>query len=880
MKRNSSQIQKVEKFKVIEEIDKDNTVEINATPDLSYRNHTAANKYMRVLNIQDGRLEGECRVAANIAKMNVDLIKVESDEIRSGMFLSPKYSFSEVTWKGDYISNPLYRETKLPLESLNINDSIRFLLPKDPSIFFYDYTNNAEHDFRRSFLINDAEFSPFSRMPVFSFCPIFTSDPITSKERRWYTFGLKQKYILIHDIQQNVKDYTIEMFSNWFSSEFTTDVKFNLNKYGLSKFISDYVEKDPECIARFKKVNGKDEEFHPLSTDSYTKDHQQKFLYIVLNSTSLHWYMSPLTNPFDKIKYYLNEQYKDDKRFISLIDGDDEMSDYEQDTLVYVVNTYFGIGRIVQVLKDSLFKRDLNETEMEQLKFLAYLWSFQNNLCYTFTKFVKLMEDSFSNYEQPDINTLISAEGTFGNQEALHEATGINFDDDNDGNDGNGNNDGNDGDDNVIDDNGDINVEQYVVIVPDLKLGKKEMVINSSSSLKVAIKKIFKKTRLDNLLESSLTEFSRLMAKFEPLFKQYSSICEVALRSRYLTENYFNKTYTIHHKFLKLTPSISDFVFIKYNGKNATEENNREETNNLYKSDLGEIISVEKEKPKAKDPIKGKSIVFKYSIFTIILYNAERGESRTNSISKEGSRKDKSDLVFEKVIVLWGKNFIEFSNTEGDNKVWYEAYHTYGQGQVKGVDADSSCVMIRFKPDMNISSKYEYEDVDVANEIKYIHSLFHFTFYIMDYYFDDLDISFIPVALEGKNLIVADIGEGINIVESLTKEEKEVEVNNKTVKRNVYNLALQCSYAMDGDTRTGYCMYKDGALKYNSKVMERPKYNTRESRALKYIKDCLIDEGDHSNIVQDDLFNQITGGMFDDIHKDDSENMDQEKTDN
>ena len=56
--------------------------------------------------------------------------------------------------------------------------------------------------------------------------------------------------------------------------------------------------------------------------------------------------------------------------------------------------------------------------------------------------------------------------------------------------------------------------------------------------------------------------------------------------------------------------------------------------------------------------------------------------------------------------------------------------------------------------------------------------------------------------------------------------------------------------------------------------------DSRESRALKCIKDCLVDEGDHANIIQDDDWKQLTGDMFDDIQKDNSNEMVQENDEN
>lgn len=809
MKRNL--IQKVEKKKSFDV----NLLNLHAIPDLSYRDMTATNKYMRKLSTADGKLEGECYVDSNVAKMNTDLIKVDSSEIRSGMFFSQQYGFSEVTWQGDEIYNPL--DIEIPLESLNIDNSINYLLPTDSTLFFYDYSNRDYHSFRRSFLINYDEFSPYSSLPVFSFCPIFTRDKISCASRTWHTFGLRSKYILAIDLQQSVKEYTTIMFSKWFPTQFNEDVKKSLNDYGLT----DYIAKALGLV---------------VLQDSYSSEHYNNFLALVLNSKVLHWYNSDKTTPYEKLKFYINGKHDTDKRFTALL-SDSEHLEEDEDSLFYYIDSRVTPQRVTKLLIETLFNNNVSNVDKARLNFLAYLWWFQNRLCMFLAKFTKIVENSVSSYEQPDISELLEIETAQANDYTMND------------------------------------ISYGIDTAP------------KAVDLPTEIAKVFKKPlSFDKQLDNTMGTLTTTIDALDSLVKNYVTICEVALRSKYLTENYFNKNYTIHHKFMTLSPKVSDFMFIKYNGKKEVEkepEEEEEQKEGIYKNEFGQIVVADRDRAKKADPIKGKSIVFKYSIFTIILYNAIKGESRGNRITKE-EKKDKSDLQFEKVIVCWGKNYIDFSNTEGDNKVWYEAYHTYGKGKTKGVDEDPSCMMIRFRPDMNI--KYSYSAEEKANNVEFIHSLFRMAFYIMDCYFEELDISFIAARPErDHNVIRADIGEGIVIQEAMTKEEQEVEVNKQQVKTDRYNLTMMRSYAVQGsgedEKKVVYCAYKDGSLKYTS-AMRNPEADSRESRALKCIKDCLVDEGDHANIIQDDDWKQLTGDMFDDIQRDNSNEMVQENDEN
>ena len=283
--------------------------EVIVHPDLTYRDLICTNKYMRELVCEEKKIEGEAMCKANTSKMNTNLIKIDNrlqDRLKSCLYMEPKIVFSDITWKDDYVQNPLFDIVNMSPSVFNFrdsfSDSVDSLICTDPSLFFYDYDNSIADSFKRNLLVNEFEFTPYARMPVFSFSPIFSYSNETDV---WYTFGLKQKFDLIYDIQLSFTGYTAKMLKHWFGSMIDSKILESVEKSGLAEVFKGTLQRDNEIV--------------PLVRQSYTYDFGKMFLNLVLNSQYLHWYKAPVRTPYEKIKYYQEKNYIKDRVLLDII---------------------------------------------------------------------------------------------------------------------------------------------------------------------------------------------------------------------------------------------------------------------------------------------------------------------------------------------------------------------------------------------------------------------------------------------------------------------------------------------------------------------------------------------------------------------------------
>ena len=299
-----------------------------------------------------------------------------------------------------------------------------------------------------------------------------------------------------------------------------------------------------------------------------------------------------------------------------------------------------------------------------------------------------------------------------------------------------------------------------------------------------------------------------------------------------------------------------------------------------YIDEFGETVVKEK-KVNYLDLISGKSIIIKYGPFTIILYKVIQNVQRPAKLTQDKTRCNKSDVTFERVVVLWERNYFEFTSPENNGNMWYEAYHTTGQGEVKGVNCDSACIMFRFRPEMNI--KYSYSKSDNEKELFKLHKLFSHAFYIMDYYFENLDIDFLsPLVEKKKNLIKVDLNDGLVIEESLTQENKLIVCpdNNQYNKKYLSTKFIQ-AYKKSKDSIIPYCIYdkNEGVLNFSDSELKDMK------KVKDIINDCIFNEGDSNNIIQDDYWRAVIEKVpdsekFDEVTIDDSKVVNNQKKEN
>lgn len=671
--------------------------------DMSFRDMTGANKYMRPLNInaKDKRIEGEFLCAANIAKMNLEMTRLNN---KIGLYNEADYNLDrEVCWKGDSVNNPLPFNINLPLDTLNVDDAIDYLLPRDPKVFYYDYTNDKADDFKRNFLIRQCEFSPYGALPVHGFCPIFIEKEDASGNT-WYTFGLAQKFQEVYDIQQSVKNYTAIVFPAWFP-ECTEEVKKSLNEYGLSDIIAN----------AYKQT---------LEEDSYSEEHEKAFLNLVLTSKKLTWYKAKLKKPYEKMRFFMSEDYVNEKNFTPLVNNKEDMERLSSE-VIYYVNINESYENIADGIADDIgVKR--TDKNMKKLKFLCYLWCFQNSLCIALEEFMAMYEGKLPNVDKEKLKRLVEID----KKRASEDKNAVK-----------------DMDTACITpDNVDVSYKKDVEEFNNIKNSFDEVLI----AKKKAEKSKDKKAKMEIVDNGPMWS---LISKFERYTKFHKMVCDIALASKHLSipENNFKGSDVIWHKFISFTPSFKKFLFINYKGDIAEPDNVAAATEDDYRNNFGQILIPEEPEESTKNSINGKSVVFKYDIFTIFLYVARKGKDRPAEIEKEGGRNNKSDLEFERVTVTWENNYIDFSNTPGNDKIWYEAYHSYGQGVVKGLSnglekVSSDCVMIRFRPEMNIT--YKYKPKDVLEKYDKIHMLFKLNFYILDYYFHYADIQFVEPEID------------------------------------------------------------------------------------------------------------------------------------
>lgn len=775
----------------------DDTILTNATPDMTFRDITATNKYMRQLTRQGKMLEGEADVDANRAKMNA--LNMQNLSVMNGIFSKAKENIREITWSGDYIESPLPKDINIPLEDLNYDQSIDALLPIDPTVFFYEYSNRMTHAFRRNYMIRETEFTPYGRLGVFNFSPFFDING------NWFTYGIREKYELASTLQERINAYTATMFGQWFPNDVKDKVFLQmLNKIGFTPYVANAYNTE-------------------VKTDSYNKAHNDKFLALLLNSSKLTWYQTvptyvSQTDKQNQYSSYINA--KDDEKAKIKIDMSleriiNDSIDLVDDKIDLFPIKYVDIDKeyndVAKAIHDKLIPSYVKEQDLIRFRYLVYLWSFQNNVCRTLAMFVEKYESLSEGFTVP-----VAKQS--GKQDAVYTMN--------------------------------------------------EMATKTTEKKKLP--------KFDYIIEQTGNNVEKINKLFDKLAVDYRKIADAALGSVYLSDknNFFNRYTRIHHKFISFFPRYDDLIFIDYKGK--VKDNVQVTTDN--NSDQNSCGIIEENKKSNNFGIAGKSIVFKFDIFTIILDKAMLGEERSAKITKD-KLNDKSDITFENVIVLWDNNFIEFSNTGEDNTLWYEAYHTKGHGKVKNTKIDSACVMIRFRPDMNIT--YDYSTREKEQYLEKIHTLFRSCFYILDYYFTDENVYIGNVEKndEGKNLVYTNTEDGIELTYSLTKQ------NNK------YKFNLRDSYKPLIDEYGNPVMNEEGQqdflryVYYNDDYvtsidmesvdpLNDPLYSVKKSFSEK-----VVDlSGKMDEIVQDDEWQKLIGYQANNnIGKDDKHEVDESK---
>lgn len=786
--------------------------EVNAVhvrPDMSFRDQTMTNKYMEPLKIEGGTIRNESLCPANNAKITA--LDMERLETKTGVFSEPEHEFTEISWENDSIFEPLRRDSIfIPMSTLDYEGSINLLIPDDPTLFYYDYTNNRRDDLRRSFLIRDCEFSPYARLGVFNFSPIFQD---TDLKTEWRTFGLKEKYKQAYEIQRSIFQYTAIMFKIWFPNDCTSELETELYNYGFTKRIAE--------IFNLKMKQG-----------AYTVEHDQSFLKLVMNSNHLHWYKSPYTTRYDKLKFcstyptllgidFTEENKNDkDKNLERLINDEESI---ESDKIFYYVDYKVNgksinltINNISTTLYNSLLKKDVNTIlSAQKMKYLVYLWRFQNSLCLYLENFVEAYEESLKNVNG-DITKALNLERGLDNNNVTYDSNNM--------------------------DNGQM---------------------KDFDEIKESINKDIP---YDLSMENVLSPIRRYLSNLQKLKSTYMNIVEAALGARYFSnpDNRFSSTSIIDHSFVSFKPAFKNFLAIRYVGgpildqKNVVVERYKE-------NEYGQLV----ENSASIDTISGKSIVFRYGIFTIFLARANKISDRSAAIAKDESPMNKSDIIFDHVIVTWENNYIEFSSTSEIGDFWYEAYHTKGQGNVKGIERDSSCVMIRFRPEMNI--KYDYSTNQKLNNVDNIHKLFSSCFYILDIYFTDDPIHITrPEVNQEKNIITIDAENQMRLVYGLSMRQITDDENT----RYKYSYILKKGTITDNSgKRIGYdrARYKGGNIFADVSEKHKKYANTQ-------ILNIIRNEEKDQEIVQDDEWRTLIGNPgTNNIGKDDTKVMVEEK---
>ena len=260
--------------------------------DLSFRDLTATNKSMKTIEVIGDTINGEPKKSSVFNVLNTDLIKLpytvngEETDFGPDLFYTPSYNFKEVDWEDDEIDLRSDAKKELDLDYIDAAgiNSIEDILPQDPSLYFYAYSNEKFDDVRRSALIRRFSFSPYAVLGVYNFSPIFES----SKEAGvWYTFGLEHKFIDVYTIQRGMNTYIGNMICRWFGDKIDVTVKSTLGSEGLAYYIKQaYKNVDMNIISY-----------------GYDNDLSELFRTVVLCSSTLHWYESTVRKPEEKIHF-------------------------------------------------------------------------------------------------------------------------------------------------------------------------------------------------------------------------------------------------------------------------------------------------------------------------------------------------------------------------------------------------------------------------------------------------------------------------------------------------------------------------------------------------------------------------------------------------
>ena len=634
------------------------------------------------------------KVNSNLNKVN---LKKEVD-----LLFNPITKFKNIEWKDNRKFNSTILNSFKGLQLSDLNDetnAISYLLPKDSSLYTYSWSNpkkfSDEDPLIRNYLINE-QFNPYFNTPVFNFIPYYMYN-----NNIYFTFGLKPKYELIQSIQENFDNYIKTMFNYWFSdlngiiSEKLNDdnKKDQFQMLGLDYLIFLQMERNKQSLNS------------NINTITYSEEINESFLDTLMNSNLLTWYNSkrPITDIISKMNYNTDELSKDDKIYNSLIE-----IDYENIIPLHYAKTFKKETTMesVKLILDSLEKdllngvyygNDIPITKNERFKFLVYLFFIQNKLVLDFVNLTEYLEKHslekkvFLNKDKQQVQSNI-----------------IRFDKD---------------------------------------------LVNEGSYLN-----------------------KRIMDEFKKDLDLIKDVYDLALKVKYVSDTNWQEGQIIAHKFFDFGKGIYNSILIKYVPAEKYTQGQMDDvikkkrTFNITNSNKGNGVTVDEgvlidneedigsrenafiktlkeNEVKVYDFIRnerninGKSIIFEFNGFKIILNNATR-----YNYSKDFS---KASVKFENVIIVWDNFYIELFSYDSNNEgFYYKSYYSSNSGAkvelINGMPTptrgDVSCVAIEFGPDMHLNYKYDEEE-EISKKLDKLHSLFRNTYFIPAILFEKSEIS-------------------------------------------------------------------------------------------------------------------------------------------
>lgn len=620
---------------------------------------TIENSYKQHLTKSMVRIVKPCQVLLYKPKLTVKNVEVNVQDIIKNNF----------EFYPDYSRNKKYNPGNLS------HETITDFIPKTEKLFRYDGLGDANKASIKKYMIDELNFNPYNKPPLFDFKPFYFSG--TDRDPSYTTFGLKQKFDDALYIQKGITGYVTKMISSKF------------------KEITDYIIKEKMDMVSFfncgllyiynellTKMNVTE---HGYDTFNYDKEIDDSYRNTVLYSEYLNWYKSNKDFVKSKVEYdykYRTEQLEEvDSNYKVLVNEDSSDSLY-----------YFTFKSMSACSKNRLGLFDVitnviyeNALDSERRIILKYL-------CELTISGVQLGNQMFNlvKYFKKVALKTVSGSGKCPIS------------------------------DNVI--SGGLND----VRIPEIRFDSDVRDNNSS------INKIF------DLLDGVTKELKNMM--------------RYGLNSKYIQElDLFGKK-VIYHPYLDYDCLPSDFLYINIKSVAFNKKEKKDKIDNDEIMDEEGNVYINDRIDNYEDEMEGKSIVFKAQNATIILYKLhvlERYNVQSRDSDVKGLYKDKSEIDFETVIVVWGNRYLIFGSDESTNEygLYYKSYHSKNTSNMdrygKKERIDTSSVMIEFHPDMNVFKPFTEEQAGYG--LRTLHDVLKGTYFIMDEFFGDYEIDIISI---------------------------------------------------------------------------------------------------------------------------------------